>query len=322
MRKMSVFDRSFGQDPTGCGGCQNGMDSCRRNFNQEYYNHHHHHSTSPELLTKSDQQKKKEVDEMLSQALSKLTFEERQEQQEASHGVDTKKLAYEATIIETALHDLNVRLRHIRHNTVYEKAERMNPHYVSSRPFRVMFLRGNDYHVRETADQMLRFFEMKEELFGASKLVKDITWDDLDEDDLHCVQTGCMQLIGKDASNRHIIFYLPSLRSFKTIQNEMRMSYFLYMQALKSEEAQLRGCIILLYTVGEFRDALKGGGYMGQFRLERSLPLRRAGVHVCCDDAREVVFLSFVLKNTQPKVRDCSIRQQHPWIQNVKKLKG
>jgi len=49
---------------------------------------------------------------------------------------------------------------------------------------RIMFPRAENYDPVKAAERMLRYFEKKKNLFGAEKLVKKITLEDLSEDDL------------------------------------------------------------------------------------------------------------------------------------------
>lgn len=219
-----------------------------------------------DVLSNHDQQKKQEIDDMLSDALNNLTFEERQEQQEVLHGVNDK-IRDEAAFIEQSLHDLDDFLNRAKGGSVYEIAESMNAGYVSARAFRIMFLRGNRYDAKAAANQMIRFFAQKEKIFGTEKLVKDITIEDLDEDDLAFLKSGCIQLGGNTKSNRQAIFQFPGIRHFKTLQNELRTRYFITMCALESEEVQLNGAVVVTYTVGEYRDNKEGGGYLDNMRL-------------------------------------------------------
>ena len=157
-QNMSVFDQSFNQS-SGCFGICNGKGD-RQSPIPGLQN-----PLEDDLKTSEDRQKKREIDAMLSQALSGLTFEERQEQQEILHGVD-RKVAEEDTFIEASLQQLESCLERIKSRSVYEMAEQMDPAYVKARAFRVMFLRGNRYDIKESAENMLRFFEMKRQLFG------------------------------------------------------------------------------------------------------------------------------------------------------------
>ncbi|KAL3944647.1 MAG: hypothetical protein SGBAC_001254 [Bacillariaceae sp.] len=195
------------------------------------------------FITANLKKRGQEIDELLSDALNILTFEEREEQEEALHGV-AKDIVEEASLIDNALNELEAHLFIQKADTVYETAETMSAHYVSQRAFRIMFLRCTRYDVKAAADQMLRFFEMKQNLFGNKKLVKDITIEDLDEDDRASLRTGWTQLCGRDRSGRMVIIQLPGACKVKTLQSELRARYFILMNALKSEQTQLRGSFI------------------------------------------------------------------------------
>mmetsp|Transcript_31706 Transcript_31706/g.76747 ORF Transcript_31706/g.76747 Transcript_31706/m.76747 type:complete len:459 (-) Transcript_31706:30-1406(-) len=247
--------------------------------------------------------KNKEVDDLLCQALNGLTFEERQEQQEILHGVEAT-IAEEAGFIEALLQELDGHLRNIKSRSVYEMAESMDPGYVSARAFRVMFLRRNRYGSKAAADQMLKFFEVKLELFGKSKLVKDIAIDDLDEDDIACLKTGWIQLPGKDRSGRQISLNLPGLRGDNmTLQNELRVRYYTLMSMLESEETQIRGMIPMVYTVGDIKDRFGGRGYLENTRVAKAIPTRVAAVHICTDDINENLCYQCIIKILPLKVR-------------------
>ncbi|CAJ1932730.1 unnamed protein product [Cylindrotheca closterium] len=230
--------------------------------------------------------------------MNALTFEQRQAQQEVLHGVE-KRIKEESTIIEKALVGLDENLSRMKNGTVYETAETMSFDYVHARAFRIMFLRGNRYDQKATADQMIRFFEVKQELFGKDKLVKDITIDDLDEDDLACMRTGSVQVAGKDRSNRTVVLTFPGLRAHKIIQNQMRSNYYMFMNVLQSEETQLRGYVTVAYSVGSaFRDKLAGEGYPDLARLVLAVPFHMASYHVCVSgtDLGEYVLYSVLIK--------------------------
>ena len=57
---------------------------------------------------------------------------------------------------------------------------------------------------------MARHFEFKRELFGDDKLVKDITLDDMDEDDLDAFATASLiPLKERDQSGRTVLWHSP-----------------------------------------------------------------------------------------------------------------
>ncbi|CAJ1923690.1 unnamed protein product [Cylindrotheca closterium] len=254
-------------------------------------------------LTGVDRQKKKEMDDLLAEAMKTLTFEERQEQQEILHGVEAT-FTNESTFIDNSLIDLENHLASTKSGTVYEMAEAMDLGYVGDRAFRVMFLRGNRYDAKAAADQMLNFFTIKQELFGSEKLVKDITLDDLDEDDIACLKTGRIQFAGKDRSGRQIILNLPGLRNEKTtVQNGLRTRYYLSMSMLESEANQIRGFVVIVHTVSGMKDRFGGSAYYQNARVAAAIPTRMASMHVCSDDIKEHLCHNCIIKAAPLKLR-------------------
>eukprot|EP00526_Cylindrotheca_closterium_P010563 CAMPEP_0113632328 /NCGR_PEP_ID=MMETSP0017_2-20120614/16802_1 /TAXON_ID=2856 /ORGANISM="Cylindrotheca closterium" /LENGTH=396 /DNA_ID=CAMNT_0000542877 /DNA_START=56 /DNA_END=1243 /DNA_ORIENTATION=+ /assembly_acc=CAM_ASM_000147 len=255
-------------------------------------------------MTREDEQETQEIHSLLSEAMNTLTFEERQEQQEVLHGVD-RDIGEEAIFIDKALRELDEHLILIRNGTVYELAETMNAGYVGARAFRIIFLRGNRYDAKTSANQMLNFFEMKQQLFGNEKLVKDITIDDLDEDDREALKLGIFRLAGRDTSNRQIMVGMPGLRNLRNlhVQNELRARFYTTMHALSSEQTQMKGVVTIMYTVGNFKDRSKGVGGLEHRRLKLSLPIHTAAFHFCLDDPEQYLLLKVALRAASAKSR-------------------
>jgi len=253
-------------------------------------------------MTREDEHRKQEIDAVLSEAMNNLTFEERQEQQDILHGVDNE-IKEETAFVDKALRELDAHLIREKAGSVYEIAQRMNPAYVNSRAFEIMFLRGNRYDTKASANQMLKFFEMKQQLFGNEKLAKDITIDDLDEDDREALKVGAIQLAGRDTSNRQIIMKMPGIRKFKVLQNELRARFYTAMQALRSEQTQLKGVVSLLYSIGNFKDRSNGVGFMEHTRFALSVPQHNAAIHICLDDPNQYVLIKAGLAVVNAKFR-------------------
>lgn len=267
---MSIFDQSFHNRSGWCGSINNHNNDNNGDcgglpavFAPQHHrgNNNNNNEIDDDLMTPADRQKKREIDNILSQAMKGLSFEERQEQQEILHGVD-QKIAEEETFIEASLQQLEFHLAKIKSHSVYEVAERMDPNYVRARAFRIMFLRGNRYNVKKSADNMLHFFEVKSQLFGVEKLVKDITLEDLDEDDIAALKTGFLQLPGKkDSSGRIILLNFPGLRGTNmSLNSELRMRFYILMSALEKEENQLSHFVTIVFSLGNMKDKFGGNG--------------------------------------------------------------
>lgn len=247
---MSVFDQPFMKQQS-CFG----FDS-----NPTTSNNWMKHQSHQRVTTNEDKRREEEVETLLSEAFNGLTFKEREKQQEALHGVD-KGIIEETDLIENSLIELDNYLLHIKVGSVYETAERMDKSFAENRAFRTMFLRANHYDTKAAAYHMLKFFEWKQRLFGTEKLTKEITIEDLDEDDIASIKTGWMQLAGTDSSGRTVFLQPLGLRAFKTLENELRGKYFMLMNLLKSEKAQLKGIVDLNYAVDDYKDSVHGAGF-------------------------------------------------------------
>ena len=94
---------------------------------------------------------------------------------------------------------------------------------------RLMFLRSEVFHVKNTAAKMVAYFEEKLRVFGPELLVKDITIDDLSPgEDLECLESGYLSILpSRDLSGRPILCTLAD-RAEPTFSLESRVSYFVY----------------------------------------------------------------------------------------------
>jgi hypothetical protein len=163
-----------------------------------------------------------DIDSLIAKEMNSLSIKEREKALEDVHGVAGVE---EETpeFVNSCLKELDEHLNAIKINTdAYVQAEAMSSDYVSENNFRMMFLRADNYDSKEAAERMIRFFELKKYLFGVDKIVKDITLDDLNEDDLDVLKSGYAQVSPyKDMSGRTIVVFLQKLRTgrYKAAEN-------------------------------------------------------------------------------------------------------
>ena len=82
--------------------------------------------------------------------------------------------------------DLAYAIGRVPNKHAYDAAYAMDSSYVTNKAFLKLFLEADDYNVKNAATRIVCHFECKLDIFGPTKLVKDITQDDLDEDALKC----------------------------------------------------------------------------------------------------------------------------------------
>lgn len=235
-------------------------------------------------------QEKHDLDKYLASTMNALSVADREKALEEVNGVVDVATETPETLAQ-GLRVLEEHLNSFKRGTTYEMAERNNPSYVKDRSFRIMFLRGNKYNARESAKQMIAFFDTKLMLFGKDKLTKDITLEDLDSDTRAGIQNGSMQVLPlRDRAGRNIWWcFRGGVGRFNSLISELRAHYYLVMSMLESEETQLRGAIATLYVVGQYKDTSGGAGLSKMGKLVRCLPVYWAGFQFCCDDMKQYV---------------------------------
>ena len=156
---------------------------------------------------------------MLAKEMNQLSVEDREKAFEDVHGIP-RVVDEPQEFIGACLALLETELTNISSKAAYDLANSTSKEYTSSKKIRLMFLRAENFDPYNAASRMVRFFEEKYELFGADKLAKDITLDDLDPDDIAALERGVYQVLPeKDCAGRKVVFFIPKLKVSRTIQN-------------------------------------------------------------------------------------------------------
>lgn len=200
---------------------------------------------------------KNDVEKFLAHSMNKLSIEDREKALAEVHGIVRKKdeIEEDSPFMDAILKRMETHLLLIKRGTSYERAETLNRAYVLNRSFRISFLRSNRYDPKSSAEQMVRFFELKEELFGIDKIVQEILIEDLDSSDIMCLESGCCQVLPRtDRASRRVFLVLPGLRRLCPVEHQLKAHFYMIMTTLReSEEARKNGVVSIMYTVGKDR---------------------------------------------------------------------
>ena len=160
-----------------------------------------------------------EASSMLAREMNQLSVKEREKALEDIHGIP-RLVDEPKERIEACLALLQKELTRISSKAAYDLASFMSKEYTSSNKIRLMFLRAESYDPYKAASRMVRFFDQKYQLFGADKLTKDITLDDLDPDDIAVLERGVYQVLPeKDCAGRKVICFFPKFNVNSMIKN-------------------------------------------------------------------------------------------------------
>lgn len=208
----------------------------------------------------------------------------------------------------------------------------MDAAYVHNDVFRVKFLRAAQGNCKQAAKRLTRHFHTKLRLFGQDLLVKDITLDDLDEDDMEALRSGGFQCLpDRDLQGRSVLFGRYTAMRYKTINNMLRALWYIWMTILEDPVNQIKGVVALGYEVGkvplerfdkqgmdgewgdvplglDLDDGIGGGDLTmtldGGFdrdlarqivSIPLSVPARPVGYHLCTDSHQWVGILQIVM---------------------------
>lgn len=161
---------------------------------------HHHHSNDT-------RQEMKSTEDFLASELGKLSVEERSGALDDLHCVG-QDLEETPEMVENSLRELD-RILIQRNDSIYNIAASQNRAYVEDPNFRLRFLRAKLHDAEKAATQMIGFLSQKEIYFGREKLARDITLNDLDENDMKLLLSGRFHIQdGLDRKGRPVVYFL------------------------------------------------------------------------------------------------------------------
>ena len=169
----------------------------------------------------------KEVDTLIAHEMASLSKKDREDALGDLHGVERSPIEDKA-FIDKCLVEIEASLTRMKTKTksktktdsridVYSFAESMSKEYVENRAFRLKFLVAEEFKPEDAAERLVRFLELKRNLFGEEKLVQEITLEDFSKEDMRSLETGHVQVLPiHDMCGRSIVFGARSLRQNAT----------------------------------------------------------------------------------------------------------
>ena len=180
--------------------------------------------TSDPVLSEDPTAKLDSIGQLMAAELTRMSLKERESALHDLHGVGD--LVDESPeLITLSLERLEIVLQSARQHlnaAAYSMAEQASPQYVKSNKFRLMFLRSCRFDIALTAEKIIMFFEKKLELFGPTKLCKDISLADMSPEDMDCIKHGHLQLLPqRDRAGRRVVVMLLPFIKYKQRENQV-----------------------------------------------------------------------------------------------------
>ena len=136
------------------------------------------------------------------------------------HGVSDSYQKETPELVARSLEELQSSIEQIKDKHASDIAASQDPSCVSDRVFRLKHLRSVNFDVTKAAAKFVSFFEVKLELFGIDRLTKTITLDDLDPEDMECLNSGfCTILPLQDRAGRTVVCWTHRLITSFSLQS-------------------------------------------------------------------------------------------------------
>jgi hypothetical protein len=221
------------------------------------------------------------VDDFLLQEFNSMSFVERDMAIFDVHGLPQVG-DEDPNNVSDYLLQLDWEVTQIRDKTAYEEAKYLNANFVTSRRFRLMFLRCERFNVQRAAQKMVDHFAVKREIFGGGEILgRDIKLSDLSKKEMEYMKWGGVQLMpSRDAGGRAVIICSQQDDDWECRVKQM---WYILQNASMDEQTQKRG---IVFVVWGFRSMMKDDTeeIFRSVRVRDSVPFRTACVHLCYDD--------------------------------------
>mmetsp|Transcript_17564 Transcript_17564/g.43220 ORF Transcript_17564/g.43220 Transcript_17564/m.43220 type:complete len:472 (+) Transcript_17564:162-1577(+) len=257
------------------------------------------------------------VEELLADEMSKLTMLEQDIISFDVHGIS---LEVEETedLVTQSLSEMEKELQKIEKKSAYEKALNMNPEYVSSRSFRLQFLRCEAFNCKHAASRVVLHFQQKEELFGSGDvLVRDVRLSDLDENTLEVFKSGVLQILpNRDVNGRPVIcMFLTKWKTKTDVKGAQRLLYYTLQCTGQDEDLQHKGVVAILYFAGKKASAISLNLVKDIYRVRLCMPHVLDAMHYCYENKKMRPLVSglrfFVGKRARMRCRVHFGNQEH-----------
>ncbi|KAG7343461.1 hypothetical protein IV203_021406 [Nitzschia inconspicua] len=176
-------------------------------------------------------------------------------------------------------------------NDAYKEAELLDRDYVQCSGLRFRFLqsscvgsRVSQDHAVQAARRLNDYLDFKRRLVGSHRLTRKIlTPNDLDADDLDCLESGYWQKVGTDVVGRVIVAAFPTLLRYRTPESFLKAMLLFFSSIFAEtsiEEPSQHSLVLVYYNTTPTEPDMDRELASAAVRLLQSLPIKICAHHV------------------------------------------
>mmetsp|Transcript_19088 Transcript_19088/g.25052 ORF Transcript_19088/g.25052 Transcript_19088/m.25052 type:complete len:355 (+) Transcript_19088:30-1094(+) len=146
-------------------------------------------------------------DEQMAKEHAETSQEEHDQANRDLYGIEDYVIDETDDFLEESFRLLDEAIQDVEEKEAYELASFVNPEYISSKKFRIMFLRAERFDIPKTAVRIVKYWDRKVQIFGTDYAFRPLSILDLpaqDEVALGCA--GLSLLNARDSVGRALLF--------------------------------------------------------------------------------------------------------------------
>mmetsp|Transcript_10166 Transcript_10166/g.28992 ORF Transcript_10166/g.28992 Transcript_10166/m.28992 type:complete len:549 (-) Transcript_10166:120-1766(-) len=246
---------------------------------------------------------------LLAKELQAMSLDQREKIYEAIHGVN-EVIEETGPFVEQKLKELEQQIVTIHKKEAYSKAAFMSPYAVRDRELRLKVLRATQWHPREAAKLLVKYFETKTKIFGEQQALRPIAYESLPKDAIASLEAGaiirhvdCIDLAGRSILifNYAKFFFQSGLSMAKALW---------YMNANSPQQGTSKGqngLVLVLNTVGttasECLEKFNQSKSIKELGISDSMPVKLTSVHLCFESSSMRPLVNIILLTMPQNMR-------------------
>lgn len=231
------------------------------------------------------------VDEILAKELNEMSLVEQDRALFDVHGLPQVG-DDDPEHLDPFFDELERELAKILVKPAFEEAKYVNPTYVNSKKFRIMFLRCERFDAKLAAEKLVKHFKVKKDIFGGGEILgRDVKLSDMSEEDMTWLKAASVQIFrSRDAAGRLVLLVFPVFHPISW-ESRLKEMWYMFTVAGMDEESQKKGIVVVVCAFGPLQPECHRE--MQRFHAAREgVPNRISSCHLCYDDETTRPYLS------------------------------
>mmetsp|Transcript_15531 Transcript_15531/g.38694 ORF Transcript_15531/g.38694 Transcript_15531/m.38694 type:complete len:667 (+) Transcript_15531:84-2084(+) len=241
----------------------------------------------------------KAVDQLTSAELKSLSADQREQLLEELHGISSPYREETPELIDESLRQMEYELQYVIPGThptkahAYLLARSLNSHFVMRTDVRLKFLRCVFFDVPKATIRFLKYLDVVLDYYGVAGLMRPISLDDLDDEELALMKQGEVQLLPErdHPLGRRVGVTFGVKPKNARYSNRCRMKVAMYMIWAMSEDVdtQIYGALWVYFDQQSDWRSTSPERWSEASRFAESMPVRTAGLHFCFPDINPIM---------------------------------